>query len=733
MAINYTQSGFIVTPSTPAFQNWESPSPTTFIYIQTGAAVIYPAIVEVKFKDFIGTTEGLPYTAFRIKANKYYISSSYGSNWLIAGSVFFETNLQGSYKTKSLTSSGVSDTLTLSVQNIALLNVGTYSASISFIIEGLNAAGIWVEISSYTHQINLTIYEEEQVTWAPDNFVMNFYQGTPRPEKLITMNGPSWAVVTPINFILESDDPEVTIGSTTSPSGTQYTANGSGERILRLKIGDYWNTPEALSPGNYPRSLFVGTGVSTIVGGISFILNVLSPGDFIVNPEELYFESAKGGTEPTPINVFVYAANEYTITKPLWLNVVGTTESSPGIFSNLNVAPIHSSNLTAGTYIGNIVLTSIVSGSPVTKIIPVKYVLHEFVSVPYSEDEFNFTKDPLFLNFFTTIPDTYFDIKMNVEIFDWYFQGGTSKSYVVPFKVPLYNLFQKENIGERIEKMMAKYTEVNPYATKLYNAANISIEIQEKKYPSNELVRETTLNTFKFLTGITPKNKNGNNAILEISNGTKRITANSFDYLNLMLSPGTDKSIEILKNGISQEFYLISADYNTNKELIDFSHYDLKPGDIVEVKIYLDALNTIFLSKKYEVFPEPEYSHMIIWEDDYKMMQTYEFTGKHTVKSDYNFQNFNQKRNLIDYLKNVHTKDTEKITINTGFIPKNDIIYINNIIKARRVWIHISDDELVELNNETKSLIYDDIDRELNFFDLEFTINKKYNEESHSF
>lgn len=733
MAIDYTSSDFITTPSTPAFQNWESPTPTNFIYIQTGGAVVYPVIVPVKFKDFIGTTEGLPYTAFRIKANKYYISSSYGSNWLIAGSVFFETNLQGSYTTKSLTSSGVSDTLTLSVQNIALLNVGTYSASISFIIEGLNAAGIWVEISSYTHQINLTIYEEEQVTWAPDNFVMNFYQGTPRPEKLITMNGPSWAVVTPINFILESDDPEVTIGSTTSPYGTQYTANGSGERILRLKIGDYWNTPEALSPGNYNRSLFVGTGVSTIVGGISFILNVLSPGDFIVNPEELYFESAKGGTEPTPINVFVYAANEYTITKPLWLNVVGTTESSPGIFSNLNVAPIHSSNLTAGTYIGNIVLTSIVSGSPVTKIIPVKYVLHEFVSVPYSEDEFNFTKDPLFLNFFTTIPDTYFDIKMNVEIFDWYFQGGTSKSYVVPFKVPLYNLFQKENIGERIEKMMAKYLDANPYATKLYNAANISIEIKEKKYPSNELVRETTLNPLKFLSGITPKNKKGNNAILEISNGTKRITANSFDYLNLMLSAGPDKSIEIFKNEISQEYYPISADYNTNKETINFSNYDLKPGDILEVKIYLDALSTIFLSKKYEVFPEPEYSHMIIWEDDYKMMQTYEFTGKHTVKSDYNFQNFNQKRNLIDYLKNVHTKDTEKITINTGFIPKNDIIYINNIIKARRVWIHISDDELVELNNETKSLIYDDIDRELNFFDLEFTINKKHNEESHSF
>lgn len=734
MPITFTPpSGFIVTPSTPAFQNWESTTPTNFIYIQTGAAVIYPAIVPVKFKDYIGTSEGIPYSSFRIKVLKFYFGATSTVDWLLASSAFFGANLSGTQLTQALGSNGLGDTLTLSIQNLSLLNVGSHECRIVFTIEGLDASGVWNEISTYIHIINFTIYEDEQVTWAPNNFVMNFYQGTPRPEKVITMKGPSWSVTTPLDFIIESDDPEVTITTQTSSSGTQYIASGNGEREIKLKIADYWTTPPALTPGNYNRTLFVTAGTSTLVGGISFTLNVLSPGNFLVNPEDLYFEAAKGGTEPLPIDVFVYAQNVFTIVAPIWLNVIPTAESSPGIFSNLNVVPIHSSNLTAGTYIGNIVLNSTVGGSPVSITIPVKYVLHEFVSVPYSDSEFNFTKDPLFLNFFTTIPDTYFDIKMNVEISDWLFQGGNSKSYLVPFKVPLYNLFQKENIGERIEKMMAKYLDVNPYATKLYNAANISIEIQEKKYPSNEVVRETTLNTLKFLSGITPKNKNGNNAILEISNGTKRITANSFDYLNLMLSPGTEKAIQILKNGSVLDFYPIPADYNTYKETIFFENYNLKEGDIVEVKVYLDALNTVFLSKKYEVFPEPEYSHMIIWEDDYKMMQTYEFTGKHTVKGDYSFQNFVKKQNLIEYIKNYNTKTTPKFSINTGFIPKSDIIYIDNIIRAKRVWIYISDDELVELNNETKSLIYDDVDRELNLFDLDFTINKKYNEENHSF
>jgi hypothetical protein len=731
MAITYSNSNFIETTSTPAFQNWESVSPTNFIHIQTGVSLVAPQIVLVKFKDVIGTTIGTQYSAFRIKAVKYYFNTTSGIDWLIASSTFFAENLTGLQLTKPLTSNSTVDSLTLNIQNLSLLNVGVHECKIEFIIEGLNASGIWNDISSYTHSVTLTIYENEQVTWTPDNFVMNFIQGTPKPEEIITMNGEDWHITTPVHFILESDDPEVTITTQVLSSGTQYIASGSGEKQIKLKIGDYWDTAPVSTPVTSKKQIRVMTGVSTLVGNIFFKLNVFAGQiNFHVDVFELYFEAIKGGTEPTPIDIFVYAANPYTITKPMWLNVIPTAESSPGIFSNLNIFPIDSSNLSGGTYTGEIVLTSTAGGYI---IISVTYVLHEFVSLPYSTTEFNFTKDPLFLSFFTTIPDTYFDIKMNVEIFDWFFQGGTSKSYVVPFKVPLYNLFQKENIGERIEKMMAKYAEVNPYALNLYNAANVSLEIQEKKYPSNEIVRETTLNPMKFLSGITPKNKIGNDAILEISNGTKRITPNSFDYLNLMLSPGTEKPIEIFKNGVSQEFYVIATQYHTFKETIPFSHYDLKPGDIVEVRVYLDALNTVYLSKKYEVFPKTEYSNMIIWEDDYKMMQSYEFTGKHTVKSDYSFQNFTKKKNLIEYLKNVHTKDTEKITINTGYVPKSDIVYINNIIKARRVWLYISDDELVELNNETKSLIYDDIDRELNHFDLEFTINKKYNEESHSF
>ena len=56
-----------------------------------------------------------------------------------------------------------------------------------------------------------------------------------------------------------------------------------------------------------------------------------------------------------------------------------------------------------------------------------------------------------------------------------------------------------------------------------------------------------------------------------------------------------------------------------------------------------------------------------------------------------------------------------------------------SILASKRLWIYIDENNLVEMVNETKSIVYDDIDRELISFDLEFTINKKRHEENNSF
>ena len=731
MSIQVNTQSFVNTPSTQAFQNWSSPTPTSFVYVQTSANSIFPAIFPVKIKDVIGTPEASGYSEFRLKVMKFYFRTTSPVDWLSVNSSLFSSLITGVQISTAITNSGLIDNLNLSIQNLALVNIGIHECRISYTIEGKTSANVWNEITTYQHIARLRVFDNEPPTWSEDDFILNHYQGTPRPEKTITMNGPQWTVITPADFILESSDPSVTIGTSTSAAGVQYNASGSGEKVIKLKIGDYFDTPQALVNPNYNRALMVLSGTSTIVGGINFILNVLTPGDFLVNPSHLNFEATKGETEPLAIDVFVFSQNAYSISHPSWLLITPSQENSPGNYANLNVVPISHANLSRGTYSGNIELTSIVGGSPVTIQIPVTYVLHEFVSSPYSTTLFNFTKDPLFFEFYTQTNDTYFDIKMNVEIFDWYFQTGLSRNYIIPFKVPLYNKRQRENIGLRIDKMISRL--VNPLFenSNLYNAANVNLEITEKTYPAHEVVRNTTLTTIKFLAGVTPKIKNGNTAFLEISEGTKRIASAKFDFVNLLLQPGQIYDCEILRNGISIEQFQITSLTPSYLYVMDFESIEPVLGDVIEFKVFVNA--TDFISKKYIVFPEAEYSNMILWEDEFKLVQSYEFTGKHLVKPDFTYQNSNQKRNLIDYIKSVDSKNVQKISLNTGFIPKSDRQIIMSLLASKRLWVYIDENNLVEMVNETKSIVYDDIDRELISFDLEFTINKKRHEENNSF
>lgn len=735
MSIPYISSGFNPSPpSPPAFQDWESPTPSELVYIQTGNIAPLPVTIPIKIKDVIGTPLAQNYTQFRVRVSRINFGGNTTVNWLAIGSTLVPQPISGTVQTKTFSTNGQIDNITLTLQNAHLLNEGSFSIGVWYAIEGNNSSG-WSLIESYYHFINLSVFETQPITWSPASFDLFHVQNSPRPQQLITMTGDDWGLITGLNFILESDDPLVTITTSTTSLGTQYFAKGSGNRVVKLKLGDYYDTAPALTPGTYNLSLLVSSGISTLVGSIPYKLTILAQSTLYASPTELNFESVKGGVQPTPQDVSVFAPSPFTFTHPIWLSVTPTAESAPGVFSNLRVAPINSSSLSAGEYNGEIELTLVPvgGGATQTQTIDVNYILHDFVRLPYSTEEFNFTKDPLFLEFYTSNDETYFDVMMTLQIFDWFFQGGAAKTVQIPFKVPLYNKFQKENIGERIERAMAKYFEPNLIEPKQYQAATVALEITEKKYPSHEQIRSVSISGIKFLSGITPKIKSGNNAILELSNNSKRVTPNSFDYLNLMLGDGFDKILGVYINGVPPEGYIYIPTYNTYKHIVHFSDFNVQPGDQVEVRIYPGNIGSRFFSKKYIVIPEQEYSNMILWEDDYKMLQSYEFTGKHTVKSDFSFQNFNKKKNLIEYLQNIETKDVEKITINTGFVPKNDIVYIKNIIRARRIWLYVSETELVELTSETKSLVFDDVDRELNYFDLDFTINKKYNEESHSF
>ena len=71
-----------------------------------------------------------------------------------------------------------------------------------------------------------------------------------------------------------------------------------------------------------------------------------------------------------------------------------------------------------------------------------------------------------------------------------------------------------------------------------------------------------------------------------------------------------------------------------------------------------------------------------------------------------------------------------KLTINTGWLLKNDIDDIESLMRSKKVWF-LGYNE-INLTPVTKTIINDDTERELIEFSLEFLINRKYDAETYS-
>ena len=728
MSVTTNSQSFIVTDSTPAYQNWESINPIHFVYLMDQASAINPAIINLKIKD-LTPVEIASYSSFRYKAKKEYIDNTSNIDWLLANSTKLASLINTTPVTVAITPYNQSDSLTFSIQNLSLMLDGNYKAKVIFSIEGFTN-GSWVEISSYEELINFDIYEDEQITWENTPFVVNHvYENPVFGYTEFVMKGPSWKVFSNNNNnILSCDDVDVIFGS--DANGNWLT--GSGTKTIKMSSSAFYNTPSGLSGSPFANTLWVIAGDTTFIGFISYQMIVVDTALF-ANPTTLNFEATKGGNEPLPQEIDVYAEHAYTINSPAWLSVTTLTESAPGIPNKLSVVPIPYNNLDGGTYTGIITLNGTDGVNPITIDINVEYLLNDFVSSNYQNNSINFSLEPELIEFYTTIPDTYFELNVKIKAFDYVYQSPTYNEVSIPLKVPLFNKQQAINIGNLIEKVFFKFKNPILNSTNQYNAALVTLEIKEKKYPSNELLRELTISNMKFLSGLKPTIKIDNNAFLEISEGVKRVTSKSFDYINMMLELGTDKEVEIFKNGTSVLTKLLQPLNDTFKDVINFEILEAKPGDVFIYKVWLDTAKTKSIEKKYLVFPETEYSTMIIWEDEYRMLQTFEFTGKFLIKKDYEAIQFKRFDEVIEKTEIIKSINSQKVSINTGFVSKNDIIFIDGIISAKRCWVKSSSDKLIELISTTKSIIPQDIDRELISFDLDFEINKKYNEENNSF
>jgi hypothetical protein len=166
---------------------------------------------------------------------------------------------------------------------------------------------------------------------------------------------------------------------------------------------------------------------------------------------------------------------------------------------------------------------------------------------------------------------------------------------------------------------------------------------------------------------------------------------------------------------------------------------DFEKGDVISYRVVNGAQNRgttpeptdTSMLKLYKVFDQGDFSNQIIWENEYLLQSTVDCTGSYKIQSDIEFQSQMLFQQLVEVLEVLDSTKSVKLTINTGWLLKTDVDTIESLMRSQRIWLEQGETS-IDLRPAGKSIVNEDSERERIEFTLEFTINKKYNEETYS-
>ncbi len=716
--------------STPFFQDWAPVSGVNYFWSNVAVATLIPALINFKIKDVIGNPifssapEG--YTEFRLVAYQQYGAGN-PIDWITPGSIS-----AGGYPINfgspiALTDNGTNFNFTPVLQNLALLDLGTYTFTSYIVIEGLNSFGSWSQVSSYQHTITITV-ANTLIQYSPSSLLYQHTQGGTLPSRTVYVTGSSWVLKAPPHFTLSLFSPGPIVISTITPEeGEPYQiATGIGTAPIIVTLGDYYDGDYDEADLNPEIQLYVG---ETLAGIIPILVQVESANIFQASPQVLSFTAVKDIVEPTPQYIYFFCSDPpFTITCSPWLTAVLDTIDINGILTEvIKVLPIPTANMEIGQYTGFVKLTDTIDSEDYEINIDVNYDLNGFVQSPYPPGEKAFTLDPEFFSFTTALSDTYFQLQAKVRVFDFF--GTTFKDHIITEKLPPFEGYAELNYGTMIHKLMDRFTEYNENEFQ-YKRAEFTLFVEEFSMVTNTVIRSALLPVIHFVAGLS-RVMRIDKALLEFNEKPVRATTSGFYLLNILV-PNFSYVLNIYRNDtIVQTIRLPYPDNRILCKKITFE--DFVQGDIIRVQLapFSGELEENLPEKKFYMIPEGTYSRHITWENEYLVQSALECHGALTVKPDFEYKSNTIYQNLVEILEYIETKKTGKLSVSTGWILSSQVDEIERLMRTRKAWIEIGD-KRVAIRPINKSFVAVDTERELVEYILEFQINPSYDQETYS-
>lgn len=351
--------------------------------------------------------------------------------------------------------------------------------------------------------------------------------------------------------------------------------------------------------------------------------------------------------------------------------------------------------------------------------------LSDFLNVPYSTGQKAFTLDNEFFEFSSVNQNTYFQFDSTIKTYDFF--TNAVNEFFIPLKIVLFRGYSKENLGQIIHRLMRKFSDVNESLLQ-YKEATLKINCSEIVIADQSVIRSGTSAEIPFIAGLS----RGITTLgfLDFNPAPNRVTKNSFAYLNILI-PAGNYELRTFKNGllVTAEALPVSNDTIFCKKIL-FSTFE--KGDVVECVIdAIGEVNALAPKKTFILFPDDNYSNMIVWENEFLLQSAMECTGSALLDPEGEFQSQTVYEDLVERLEHLSSSKTVKLFINTGWLLFSDIDTVESLMRSKRAWL-IQGNNTISLRPIGKKLPKKDLEEELIQYPLEFKINQKYNEETYS-
>ena len=590
--------------------------------IVTPSPVIVPFVIK-NIEDF----DTLPYADFRLKTEIQYDIP--GVEWINTES--YEGN--GYYEASNPYVPyypGLEFNFTPVFQNLELLSTGIFTFSHIFRIQGLYG-GYWYDLEAYSFDIVLTVGElvvvpDPVVTFLPATLVYTHQQNETLPSHNIAMTGDLWKIIGKPNFILTSPTAGVTIATVGSGDSAYKTASGSGNAIVSIALGAFYDGESDFSPTDL-ASTFEVQEDNLNLGYINWTVNVRR--------------------------------------------------------------------------------------------------LSDFLTLPFAPGEKLFTLDQDYFEFNSNNVGTFFQFDTLIKTYDFF--TNVLNEFTIPQKVVLFQGKAKVNLGQVIHRLMRKFNAVNETLLQ-YKLATVDLTVSEIDFATETVLRSGTVANIPFVAGLSRGLTTF--GFLDFNPLANRATKNGFALLNILYPEGSYE-LRTFKNGtlVSSVALPESTDTIVCKK-VSFSAF--AKGDVVQYIVdVVGETNSSAPKKTFKLFPEGNYSNTIVWQNEFLLQSPLECTGTASIKTDFEFISQKVWENLVEILEHLSSSKEVKLYINTGWLLNTDVDTIESLMRSKRAWL-LNSKGNISLRPIGKSMINQDLQRELIEYSLEFTINRNYDEETYS-